>query len=79
MKSVRMRSGLNAEWSNMVQHGGEAVSWTRDTSGHSLGTPPHGPRQATTVLGVCIIMNFQGCGQDSRKGNGYLTRASHLS
>jgi hypothetical protein len=37
------------------------------------------PCRATTVLEVCINMNFRDCGQDSRKVNGYLTRASHAA
>jgi hypothetical protein len=37
------------------------------------------PCRATTVLEICINMNFRDCGQDSRKGNGYLTRASHAA
>jgi hypothetical protein len=72
---------LSTAWLNGGGGGcvsGGNVSRTRETSGHSLGTP-RGPCRATTVLEVCISMNIQGCGQDSRKGNGYLTRASNAA
>jgi hypothetical protein len=51
------------------------VSWTRDMSQHSLGTHPCGPRWATTVLEVCISMNFQVLRPRFQKGQWLLNQS----